>query len=468
MLSSWGLVIPIWKSNEMIQHVERVSVLDIIVQTQDQNGWPDTGRAGNGEQELKLITDYKDFLTEDANTHLEHLEDDLIDHGVQGGENAIRFLESLRDMVAGNTSKSISVTVKWDGAPAVWAGTNPENGKFFVGTKSIFNKPGGRKGPLINYTHADIDKNHPGGPGPKLHVALDHFRNLRIPDIWQGDILFTKEDLTAKTIDGQNMITFTPNTITYAVPEDSKLAKDMLRAKIGIVWHTTYSGETMTDMSPNYGADSSQLRKSNAVWSTDATFQDESGTVTMTTSETDKFNRMLNMANGSLKKASSYLRVMERQNPKDDPWVLSSSLKVFFNSQIRSGAGISDTKRLVSDFEKFYVDKLMKKINSVKSDSGKKQYEGILKDGQKEFNKYKRVLYFVFASYITLRVAKEYIVRKLEKIKSSVASFIKTSDGYKVTAPEGFVAIDRVGKALKLVDRMEFSRANFTVAKNWA
>jgi len=221
----------------------------------------------------------------------------------------------------------------------------------------------------------------------------------------------------------------------------------------------------MTDMSPNYGADSSKLRKSNAVWSTDATFQDESGTVTMTSSETDKFNRILNMANGSLKKASTYLNIMSQDR---DKWALSSHLKVFFNTQIRSGTGISDTKRLVSDFEKYYVDVMMKQINKVKGDSAKKQYEGILKDGQKEFNKYRKVLYFVFASYITLRVAKDYIVRKLEKIKSSVASFIKTSDGYKVTAPEGFVAIDRKGKALKLVDRMEFSRANFTVAKNWA
>ena len=410
---------------------------------------------------------YKDFLIEDANTHLEHLEDDIIDHGVKGGENAIRFLESLRDMLAGSASKSVSVTVKWDGAPAVWAGINPENGKFFVGTKSIFNKPGGRKGPLINYTHADIDKNHPGGPGPKLHAALDHFKNLKIPGIWQGDILFTKGDLETKKIGDENMTTFTPNTITYAVPTGSKLEKSMSRAKIGIVWHTTYSGDTMSAMSANYGADSSKLRKSNAVWSTDASFNDESGTVTMTTSETDKFNRVLNMANGSLKKAKPYLKVLEKTNPKDDPWVLGSSLKVFFNSQIRSGAGINDTKRLVSEFEQFYANKMKKKIDSVKSAAGKKQYEQVLKDGQTEFNKYKTSIYFVFASYITLRVAKEVIVRKLEQVKGSVASFIKTSDGFKVTAPEGFVAIDRVGNALKLVDRMEFSRANFTVAKSW-
>ena len=150
-----------------------------------------------------------------------------------------------------------------------------------------------------------------------------------------------------------------------------------------------------------------------------------------------------------------------------DEWALSSNLKVFFNSQIRTGAGIGDTKRLVSDFEKYYSSVLMKKIASVKTDKTKKQYMEIMKAGLKEYRKYKNSLYFVVASYITLKVAKDMIVQKLNQIRSSVSSFLKTSDGYKVTAPEGFVAIDHVGDALKLVDRMEFSRANFTAAKNW-
>ena len=411
---------------------------------------------------------FVEFLTEDKNTHLEHLEDDIINNGVAGGQNALNFLEALRDMLAGNTSKKMSLTVKWDGAPAIFAGTNPENGKFFVGTKAIFNVPkeeGGRVGPLINYTHADIDKNHPRGPGPKLHVALDHFKKLKIPGIWQGDLLYTPDELESENIDGENMVTFRPNTITYAVPSDSKLAKKITTAKIGIVWHTSYSGDTMTSLSATLGVDAGKLSNTSTVWSTDAGFSDESGTVTMTSGETDKFNNMLNMASGSLKKASSYLKIMEL---KRDEYALSSNLKVFFNSQIRSGAGIRDTKRLVSDFEKYYNTVMMKKIDSVKSDKAKKKYMEMMKAGLKEYQKYKNPLYFVVASYITLRVAKDVIVHKLNQIKSSVSSFLKTSDGYKVTAPEGFVAIDHVGGALKLVDRMEFSRANFTVAKNWA
>ena len=216
---------------------------------------------------------FVEFLTEDKNTHLEHLEDDIINNGVAGGENAIAFLEALRDMLAGSSSKKMSLTVKWDGAPAIFAGTNPENGKFFVGTKAIFNVPkeeGGRVGPLINYTHADINKNHPRGPGPKLHVALDHFKKLKIPGIWQGDLLFTPDELESENIDGESMITFRPNTITYAVPSDGKLAKTINKAKIGIVWHTSYSGDTMDSLSATLGVNAGRLSSSSSVWSTDA------------------------------------------------------------------------------------------------------------------------------------------------------------------------------------------------------
>ncbi len=402
---------------------------------------------------------FAEFLTEDKNTHLEHLEDDIINNGVAGGKNAIAFLEALRDMLEGNVSKKISLTVKWDGAPAIFAGTNPENGKFFVGSKSIFNKE-----PKLNYTNADIDANHSGGLADKLKIALKEFPKLEIKDVWQGDLLFTSSDLESESIDGESMITFTPNTITYAVPADSDLAKQIQRSKIGVVWHTTYTGDTIDSMKANFGANSKQLKSTSSVWSTDAEFSDESGTATMTTGETEKFNRVLDLTSGSLKKATPYLKIMEKDR---DQWALSSHLKTFFNTQIREGIGIRDTKKLVSEFEKYYSSVLMKQIDKSKSEKGKKKYTEIMKEGLKEYAKYKIALYFVIASYITLKTAKNYIIRKLNLIKSSVASFLKTSDGYKITAPEGFVAIDRVGTALKLVDRMEFSRANFTAAKNW-
>jgi len=398
------------------------------------------------------------FLTEDKNTHLEHLEDDILNNGMAGGQNAINFLSSLSDMLEGNTKRPMNVTVKWDGAPAIFAGTNPENGKFFVGSKSIFNKT-----PKINYTDADIRKNHGGGLAEKLQVALKYFPALGISGIWQGDLLYTDNDLGRETIDDEKMLVFTPNTITYAIPDHSILAARIKRSKIGVVWHTTYSGKTMADLSAKFGANAKKLNNTRAVWSTDATFRDASGNVTFTAAEAAQFQKILNMAGGSLKKAASYLRVVTQD--KND-FALSTRLKIFLNSYIRGGEKITDTKKVVARFETYYNDVLQKKIDSVKSPAGKKKWKLQKEAGMKEYQKNKNALYFVIATYITLQTAKTVVIRKLERAKS-IGTFLRTPTGFKVTAPEGFVAIDHVGKALKLVDRMEFSRANFTADKNW-
>ena len=398
------------------------------------------------------------FLTEAKNTHLEHLEDDILNNGMAGGQNAINFLMSLSDMLQGNAKRPMNVTVKWDGAPAIFAGTNPENGKFFVGTKSIFNKT-----PKINYTPADIRRNHGGGLADKLLVALKYFPALKIPGIWQGDLLYTKDDLKGADISGERVIVFTPNTITYAIPVRSTLARTILRSKIGVVWHTTYSGKSMSSLKAKFGANASRLANTRSVWSTDATFKDTSGNATFTRSEAQMFQRILNMANGSLKKAESYLNMMGTVTHAEAP---SNVLKIFLNSYIRGGEKIENTKKVTEFFEKYYVARLDKKIKSVKSAAGKAKWEEIKKNGILEYNKYKKDLYFVIASYITLQTAKTMIIRKLERAEN-IGTFIRTPNGYRVTAPEGFVAIDRIGKALKLVDRLEFSRANFTVDKSW-
>ena len=405
---------------------------------------------------MKTLSQF--FLTEDKNTHLEHLEDDILNHGFAGGQNAINFLVALKDMLEGNTRRSMNVTVKWDGAPAIFAGTNPDNDKFFVGTKSIFNKT-----PKINYTNADIDANHGGGLADKLKVALKYFPVLKIPGIWQGDLLYTSEDLSTDTIDAISMIVFTPNTITYAVPSQDKLAQEIKRSKIGVVWHTTYTGRTMDAMSAKFGASVNKLNSTNNVWSTDATFRDTSGNLTFTPREATQFQNILNMASGSLKKASSYLRTLAQSR---GDLALGTRLKIFLNSYIRGGEQIRDTRNVLVKFETYYKDVLQKKIDSVRTEAAKKKWTQHKKVGLGELKKHKTSLYFVIATYISLQTAKTMVIRKLEKAES-IGTFLKTPDGYKVTAPEGFVAIDHIGKALKLVDRLEFSRANFTADKNW-
>jgi len=222
----------------------------------------------------------------------------------------------------------------------------------------------------------------------------------------------------------------------------------------------------MDSLSAKFGANSSSLTTSKAVWSTDATFKDTSGNVMFTAAESKKFQGVLRMAAGSLKSAKGYLPIIAKDIKDKNLWTPAGMIKVFLNSYIRGGQKIENTREVLEFFGKYYEKALDKKIKSLKSKAGKEKWTQIKKDGVSEYNKYKRLLYFVIASYITLQTAKEQVLRKLERAEN-IGTFLRTPNGYKVTAPEGFVAIDHVGKALKLVDRLEFSRANFTAPKNW-
>ena len=165
---------------------------------------------------------FKQYLSESKNTHLEHLEDEIINNGYEGGLNAVAFLKSLRGMLTGSSRRKLNVSVKWDGAPAVFCGINPENGRFFVGSKSIFNVT-----PKINYTQSDISRNHSGGLAAKLNIALRELPKLGIKGIVQGDLLFTPADIKSVSIRGEDAIAFTPNTITYAVLKILYLLKEL-------------------------------------------------------------------------------------------------------------------------------------------------------------------------------------------------------------------------------------------------
>ena len=221
---------------------------------------------------------FTQFLTESkkegANLHLEHIEDEVLNRGVSGARDAINFLQSLRDMLAGHSNSKVNLTTKWDGAPAIFCGINPDNGKFFVGTKGVFNA-----NPKLNYTDADIDANHASeGLNSKLKVALRYLPKLGIKGVLQGDMMFAKGDIQNKTIDGEDYITFQPNTIVYAVPADSKLAQMMLAAQMGVVFHTSYTGKTFSDMKASFNIDIKNLTTTKDVWFRDAYFVDASGT----------------------------------------------------------------------------------------------------------------------------------------------------------------------------------------------
>jgi len=400
---------------------------------------------------------FKGFITKGTNTHLEHLEDSIIDRGSKGGKDAVNFLKSIKKMLTGHIGGRLNVTVKWDGAPAVICGINPENGKFFVGTKSVFNAT-----PKVNYSTGDIMKNHDGVLAQKLIVCLRELSKLGITGILQGDLLFTKGDVKTTTIDEQDYYVFTPNTITYAVAKDSQIGRRITSARMGIVFHTVYSGSKMSNLKASFGSIRG-FPKLSSVFVTDATYKDASGSATFNTNEMTQFDSIIAMAEGSLSKAEPLLN----QFNSSDPLSVGYKLKSFFNYFIKNTQGdIAKVRELIDMFRSYYANMLQQEVDAVSKEETKNKYRKIRDGGLDYIDKNKISIYFAIATHISLQRAKNFLIRKLNQIQS-IGHFIRTSDGFRVTNPEGYVAVDRVRGAVKLVDRLEFSRANFTIAKDW-
>lgn len=405
---------------------------------------------------------FSEFLTEGKegkNVHLEHLEDNVLNGGVNGARESINFLRSLRDMLAGHAGSKINVTTKWDGSPAIFAGINPENGKFFVGTKSVFNKNA-----KLNYTDKDIDENHPGeGLNDKLKIALAYLAKLNIKGILQGDMMFTKNDLKVEVIDGEEYVIFQPNTIVYAVPADSKLAKTMQAAQLGVVFHTSYTGKTIEDMKASFNIDIGHLTSTKDVWFRDASFTDASGSVTFTEQETKQLTEILSEA-GRL--FTSIPALLMNRIAANDTYL--SQIKTFNNTKVRAGQEIRDTKAHTLELMKYVEDKLNKEILAAKKLDTKEKRIREKTEVMRFYRSNAAGLKQIFDLMNLIVKAKLMIIRKLETIKS-IGTFVRTENGFRITAPEGFVAVDKLkGNALKLVDRLEFSQTNFNAAKNWS
>jgi hypothetical protein len=409
---------------------------------------------------------FKEFISEAAaaskNTHMEHLEDAILNQGVNGTREAINFLRALRDMLAGTAKSKVTISVKWDGAPAVFAGIDPSDKKFFVAKKGIFNK-----NPKVYKTNAEIDADIASGDlNVKMKLALAELPKLGIKGVVQGDFLYAKDDLKVVDIEGEPHITFHPNTIVYTVPKNSKLGEQILRSKIGVVWHTTYRGSSFEEMSASFGEEiASGLKATKSVWSVDASYSDVSGTANFTKAETDKLNAVLGQAGKLFKTIKK--ETLDGISGNDDTL---TQTKKFVNTKIRAGERIKNPRTFVKELEAYIAAIYDKEADKRKTEKGKVAQRQ-KKDATLEyFNKTNPAqLVAVFELYNLIIDAKHMVIRKLDKAKQ-VGTFLKTVDGYKVTEQEGFVAIDKMGKnAVKLIDRLEFSNANFSdkYIKGW-
>ena len=411
------------------------------------------------------MLNFSGFLTEDKggkNLHLEHIEDEILNFGVSGGRASINFVRSLRDMLAGASRSSVNMTVKWDGAPAIFAGIDPEDGRFFVAKKSVFNV-----NPKLYKSTDEIDADLNGQLNAKFKVALAEFSKLGITGVLQGDLMFT-DDVSTETIDGKSFLTFQPNTIVYAVDVNSDLGKKIKNAKIGVVWHTTYKGNALQDMKASFGANIKGLQTPSTVWMDDATYKDASGTATMTATETDKVTSSLSSAGTTFRTINSSLltKFLALQNTFTGN-LSGASLKTYNNSKVRQGQKITNAKAHANGYIKWVEDAFQKQIDKLKTPKNKEALEVKKKETIRELKKHTTNLTNIITFQNHIVDAKMGIVSKLNTVKS-IGTFIKTSNGFKAVNPEGYVAIDRTtGGAVKLVDRMEFSFNNFTAIKAW-
>ena len=400
------------------------------------------------------------------NLHLEHLEDEIINYGITGGRAAINFLRSLRNMLAGSSSSGVNMTVKWDGAPAIFAGIDPEDGKFFVAKKGVFNAD-----PKFYKTNQEIDAELKGQLNSKFKVALAEIPKLGIKGVLQGDLMFT-DDISKKDIDGISYYTFQPNTLVYAIPVDSDLGKIVSKAKLGVVWHTTYEGgPTLQDMTAKFGVNISKLKNTSSIWMDDASYKDVSGKAKFTLSETQKVTKILSDTGKTFQKikSSELKKFLDVQNNTLTKGLVWASFKTYLNQYVKRGEkfNVSAVKKTpYSMYVKGYFDD--KVIAKLKTDKAKKQKEQIRDEVVAQLLKQDSLILNLVEFMSSLVEAKQLIVTKLNSVKQLAKIFVRTKDGYKVSNEEGYVAVDRDGTtAVKLVDRMEFSYNNFTAAKAW-
>ena len=256
--------------------------------------------------------------------HLTHLEEIILTRKAEGLNIALNFINELNKIFKGHTDSKVFTTVKWDGAPAVICGINPENNKFFVSTKSVANA-----NPKVNYTQEDIQTNHGNAPGlvQKLSAALSILPNVIKQGVYQGDFMFDKKDLSVVEHEGISYVAFKPNTITYAVPVDSDLGKKIQNSDIGVIFHTKYSGPSLTKLVKSSDVNSSEFNEVQNAWVEDAKFKDISGMASFTEEEEKTINE--------------YIQRVQNFNKSikwnDIPETVYAGLNTFINTLIREG-----------------------------------------------------------------------------------------------------------------------------------
>jgi hypothetical protein len=392
------------------------------------------------------------------NTHLEHIEDEIINKGATGGYEAIKMLRKMGEFLSGSPGPSPLVTTKFDGAPAIVCGIDPSDNQFFVGTKSVF----AITDPKICKTQEDVQRMYNGALANKLSDCLRYLPSADIKGVLQGDLMFT-DDKKTEIIKGQSYISFRPNTITYAVEPGTPLGRTISNARIGIVFHTKYTGPSLAEMKASFDISNGDFNSGGQVWAQKAEFQDISGAASMSRPEKLAYDAAVNRAEGSLKQAGNVLNKIQSGKKTLQ---IDTEFKKFFNGYIKTGQGIPPVQQAYNEFYYHLGREYDKAILKNKTLNAQATKAGKFMEAVDFLQKNERQIKMVIASYLNIIAAKNILVDKMNRV-GGLKLFVDMGNGdYRVTNPEGFVAVQDTG-AVKLIDRLEFSKLNFTVEKNW-
>lgn len=388
----------------------------------------------------------KFFLTEAVSdesklTHLEHAEDHVINAGDKGFAHAYHNLQDTHDTLKGKKNKT-SITTKYDGSPSIVWGHHPSTGKFFVGTKSVFNKD-----PKINHTEEDIDRNHGHAPGlaEKLKHALKHLPKVTPKGkIYQGDLMHSGVKSKAnphgdvESKDGKYH--FKPNTITYSTKHDTDDGKAIAHSKIGVVPHTEYKGKDLENMKAHYNADTTQLKHHPDVHVVHP--HADVSKAKYGQEEQDKFHQHMHAATKAFNDAHKNF------HSSVEPHTVH--LKTYINKTVRD-----QSKPSIEGYKQHLTDHFTKAASKLTTEKGKQARMAELATHHNHVDTNKEHFQSTLNMHHHLQQAKDVLVHAL----SSHTKFDHHIAGIK-TKPEGFVAV-RDNRPTKLVDRADFSRANF-------
>jgi hypothetical protein len=239
------------------------------------------------------------------------------------------------------------------------------------------------------------------------------------------------------------------------------LGTQIQNAKVGIIFHTTYAGDNLADSEAKAGADVSSFTRSPDVWFDNASYKNVSGSATFTKQESEQFSKGIQTLRTLLQSVPKNLSAMLTTNKDFVPM-----FQMFINSEVKQGRIPTDVNQFMKAFQQFYLERMQQQLSGLKAQKAIAVRQQKMKDMPRFLSTMKKPLQAMLMFYKQAQAMKQLALQKMNQAMQ-VGTFAQTENGLEVTDPEGFVAVGTDGGAVKLVDRLTFSKRNLTAVNKF-